>query len=376
MGKPISNLIELTTPDLIYDPLPIVDVSESNIENRTKKVYIKNIINKLSGDLTVSDTGTVTIGNEKITSAKLANDAVETANIKDSNVTNAKLATGIDVTKLADGSISNTEFQYLNGVTSNIQTQLTNEHLRLVAIENELPSGGIDGEIVGTDNTQTLENKTIDLSDNNVINQIPVTYAQLTALIAANDGAGALKKGNKYLITDFQETWNGGSKEVEQIVVTASSPNTLERVAASVTNPSDYIEYTIENTLITGATKGVILKRIDSNRNEFGYGFNNSFGIYCNLNTFGNDCYSNTFENECYLNTFGNNCKLNTFGNNCKNNIFCDNIQNIDFTSSTYSTWQTHLQADYKCKVFKLPNGSLCLEYVNSDGQTVMLVAE
>jgi hypothetical protein len=31
---------------------------------------------------------------------------------------------GLDAAKLADGSVSNTEFQYLNGVTSNIQTQL------------------------------------------------------------------------------------------------------------------------------------------------------------------------------------------------------------------------------------------------------------
>lgn len=39
-------------------------------------------------------------------------------------MTNAKVATGIDAAKLADGSVSNTEFQYLNGVTSAIQTQL------------------------------------------------------------------------------------------------------------------------------------------------------------------------------------------------------------------------------------------------------------
>ncbi len=36
----------------------------------------------------------------------------------------ASLKTGIDATKIADGSVSNTEFQYLNGVTSDIQTQL------------------------------------------------------------------------------------------------------------------------------------------------------------------------------------------------------------------------------------------------------------
>ena len=40
------------------------------------------------------------------------------------SVSNTMLGTGIDATKLADGSISNTEFQYLNGVSSAIQTQL------------------------------------------------------------------------------------------------------------------------------------------------------------------------------------------------------------------------------------------------------------
>jgi len=39
-------------------------------------------------------------------------------------VSNAKLGTGIDAAKLADGSVSNTEFQYLNGVNNPIQTQI------------------------------------------------------------------------------------------------------------------------------------------------------------------------------------------------------------------------------------------------------------
>ena len=43
-----------------------------------------------------------------------------------SNIANAniKAAAAIDATKIADGSITNTEFQYLNGVSSNVQTQL------------------------------------------------------------------------------------------------------------------------------------------------------------------------------------------------------------------------------------------------------------
>ena len=58
--------------------------------------------------------------------AEIANSAVTTAKIADANVTSVKLASNIDAAKLHDGSISNTEFGYLNGVTSNIQTQINN----------------------------------------------------------------------------------------------------------------------------------------------------------------------------------------------------------------------------------------------------------
>ena len=43
-----------------------------------------------------------------------------------SNIANANIKAGaaLDATKIADGSISNAEYQYLNGVSSNVQTQL------------------------------------------------------------------------------------------------------------------------------------------------------------------------------------------------------------------------------------------------------------
>lgn len=53
--------------------------------------------------------------------------SVDGVRIKDLGVSNSKIASGVDAVKIADGSVDNSEFQRLNGVTSNIQTQLDNK---------------------------------------------------------------------------------------------------------------------------------------------------------------------------------------------------------------------------------------------------------
>lgn len=46
------------------------------------------------------------------------------ASVNDGSITNAKLSSGIDAAKIASGTVSNTEFDYLANVTSDIQSQL------------------------------------------------------------------------------------------------------------------------------------------------------------------------------------------------------------------------------------------------------------
>ena len=69
---------------------------------------------------------TAHIADANITLAKLASNSVNSSKIVDDSIVNADInsSAAIAATKIHDGSISNTEFGYLNGVSSAIQTQI------------------------------------------------------------------------------------------------------------------------------------------------------------------------------------------------------------------------------------------------------------
>lgn len=59
---------------------------------------------------------------------------------------NVDAAAAIDATKIHDGSVSNAEFGYLNGVTSDIQTQLNGKQADVITTEGDLIVGNGSGD--------------------------------------------------------------------------------------------------------------------------------------------------------------------------------------------------------------------------------------
>lgn len=63
------------------------------------------------------------------------------ANVVDGSITNIKVASGIDAAKIASGVVSNAEFEYLNGVTSAIQTQINGKYANPTGLASQYIKG-------------------------------------------------------------------------------------------------------------------------------------------------------------------------------------------------------------------------------------------
>ena len=92
---------------------------------------------------------TAAIADDAVTVAKMADDAIGADQLASNAVVNASVASGaaIDATKIADGSVTSAEFQHINSLSSNAQTQIT---ARL-----PLAGGTMSGETIFADQLVT-----------------------------------------------------------------------------------------------------------------------------------------------------------------------------------------------------------------------------
>ena len=147
-NQKISELTAIATIDNATDVLPIVDTSATT----TKKITLTQVKTSLA----LNNVDNTSDANKPVSSAtqtaldlKVDENAAITGATKTKITYDAKglvtagadlaagdIPSGIDATKISTGTISNAEFDYLNGLTDNIQTQFTGKQDTLVSATN------------------------------------------------------------------------------------------------------------------------------------------------------------------------------------------------------------------------------------------------
>ena len=95
-------------------------------------------------------------------------------------------SSGINATAIADGTVTSTEFQYINTVTSNVQTQLDTKSAKLITTNRQTSSYTLvigDADTLVEMNNASANNLTIPLN-------ATVAYATGTQILLSQYGAG------------------------------------------------------------------------------------------------------------------------------------------------------------------------------------------
>ena len=128
-GTGITSTASGTNVTLAIDSTVATKAGSETLTNKTisgSSNTLSNIANSSLTNSTVSYGGvSLALGASDATPAFDLQDATSyPASALTGTISNAQVATGIDAVKIADGSVTNTEFQHINTLSSNAQTQL------------------------------------------------------------------------------------------------------------------------------------------------------------------------------------------------------------------------------------------------------------
>jgi hypothetical protein len=244
-----------------------------------------------SGSLTLTGQplldGQIIVGNASDLSAVVDTDGVGDVTADHSTgltinnlaVTNAKVATGIDAAKIADGSVSNAEFQYISTLSSNAQDQLdakvdenaaitgatktkiTYDSKGLVTAGADLAASdlptGIDAAKIADGSVSNAEFQYLNSVTSNVQDQLDAKVDENAAIVAATktkityDAKGLVTAGADLAASDLPTGIDAAK------IADGSVSNAEFQYLNSVTsNVQDQLDAKVdENAAITGATK-------------------------------------------------------------------------------------------------------------------------
>lgn len=219
-----TSSVDGVTPVAVYaDPTShrlLVDISGLGIVLETNGVTngSQSLLNLVQGsNVTITDDG---VGNVTIAatgggggSGTVTSVSIVTANGLSGSVANATTTpavtldiSGLDATKIANGSVSSTEFQYLDGVSSAIQTQ----------IDTKVTGAGsaTDNAITRFDSTtgKLIQNSDITISDV-AANLVTLTTLGDVNTTFTNNGDGY---GYSFIASDGTTSGSGGGSILNQ----------------------------------------------------------------------------------------------------------------------------------------------------------------
>ena len=147
---------------------------------------------------------------------------------------NANIATGIDAVKLADGSVTNAELQYINTLSSNAQTQLTSKAALATA---QTFTAGQRGEVTALTSATTV---TIDLADSNNFSCTMahnITFANPTNAVAGQSGSIFLTQdGTGSRTGSWGANWDWAAGTAPTLTTTAAAVDRIDYVVRSATS--------------------------------------------------------------------------------------------------------------------------------------------
>ena len=186
------------------------------------------------GDNSVS---TSALGNTSVTTAKIGALAVTDAKIAALAVTDAKVATGIDAVKLADGTVTNTELQYINTVSSNVQTQINTKGVGDALLGSvQTFTAGQRGEVTALVSATSI---TIDLANSNnysVTLDHNATFENPTNAVAGQSGSIFITQGSTGGTVSWAGNWDWAAGTAPTLTATTAAVDRIDYVVRSATS--------------------------------------------------------------------------------------------------------------------------------------------